>query len=78
MRIQLGIAAVCFGLGTAVSAQSIQQQGYVKRIVDNQVQYVRIHEELPPICDCYTIRAAPTVNENGSEYEHHGAGDHVK
>ena len=78
MRIQLGIAAVCFGLGTAVSAQSIQQQGYVKRIVDNQVQYVRIHEELPPICDDDTIRAATTVNEIGSEFVLTGAGDHFK
>lgn len=76
--------AILAGVVLPISASAqdyypaLSQQGYVKRIVDDKVQYVRIHEELPPICDVNVIRAATTANGIGSEFYLTGAGDHFK
>lgn len=78
MKLALA-AAVLFAtsLSTGALAQSrVGQSGYVKRILDNKVQMVKIHNELPPICDGDTIRAASTVNNMGTKLVLTGTGDY--
>lgn len=62
-------------MSSPAMAAGVGQSGYVKRIVDNQVQKVKIHNELPPICDGDTIRAANTVNAMGTKFVLTGTGD---
>ncbi len=78
MKLPIFVAALSLAIAAPTSAQNIQQQGYVVRIINDQTQYVRIHNELPPICDGDTIDAANTVNAIGSEFVLTGAGEHFK